>query len=119
MSVRSRETSNSGGKLYGITYIDYTTKNVFNGSSLGKEYSAKAIEERCGLNITVEEKSNHMYEKLPSKELLIEDLQYQKDTLTIPHLVRLLDLITRAEYSSDYITKQFKEKKKKRIQKRI
>lgn len=24
------------GQLYGITYIDHTTKNVFNGSSLGK-----------------------------------------------------------------------------------
>lgn len=31
------------GNLYGITYIDYTTKNVFNGSSLGKEYSAKLL----------------------------------------------------------------------------
>jgi hypothetical protein len=107
------------GKLYGITFIDYTTKNVFNGSSLGKEYSAKAIEERCGLKITGEQKENQIYKKLPFKELLIEDLQYQKDTLTIPHLVRLLDLITRAEYSSDYVTKQFKQKKKKRIQRRI
>lgn len=107
------------GNLYGITYIDYTTKNVFNGSSLGKEYSAKAIEERCGLKITGEQKENQIYEKLPFKELLIEDLQYQKDILTIPHLVRLLDLITRAEYSSDYVTKQFKQKKKKRIQRRI
>lgn len=109
----------SEGFLYGITYIDVTTKNVFNGSSLGKEYSAKGIEERCGLKITGEQKENQIYKKLPFKELLIEDLQYQKDTLTIPHLVRLLDLITRAEYSSDYVTKQFKQKKKKRIQRRI
>lgn len=84
-----------------------------------KEYSAKAIEERCGLKIVLEGKNNHVYEKLPSKELLSEDLQYQKDTLTIPNLVQLLDLITRAEYSSDYVTEQFKEKKKKRIQRRI
>ena len=103
------------GQLYGITYIDHTTKNVFNGSSLGKEYSAKAIEERCGLNVTVEEKRNQIYEKLPSKELLIDDLQSQTDTLTIPHLVKLLDLITRAEYSSDYVSKEFKGKKKRRI----
>lgn len=71
------------------------------------------------MKITGEQKENQIYEKLPFKELLIEDLQYQKDTLTIPHLVRLLDLITRAEYSSDYVTKQFKQKKKKRIQRRI
>ncbi|TCN49389.1 relaxase [Flavobacterium circumlabens] len=107
------------GQLYGITYIDHTTKNVFNGSSLGKEYSAKAIEERCGLKITTEGKGNHIYEKLPSKELLIDDLQYQKDTITIPNLVKMLDLITRAEYSSDYVAKQFRQKKKRRIQRRI
>ncbi|OXG05328.1 relaxase/mobilization nuclease-like protein [Flavobacterium araucananum] len=107
------------GQLYGITYIDHTTKNVFNGNSLGKEYSAKAIEERCGMKIAGEQKGNQIYEKLPAKELLIDDLQYQKNTITIPNLVKLLDLITRAEYSSDYVTKQFKQKKKRRIQRRI
>ena len=35
------------GQLYGITYLDHRTKCVFNGSSLGKQYSAKAISERC------------------------------------------------------------------------
>ena len=44
------------GLLYGITFIDHTTKNVFNGSSLGKQYSAKAIEERCRLKIAGEGK---------------------------------------------------------------
>ena len=33
--------------LYGITYIDHKTKSMFNGSELGKEYSAKAIMEKC------------------------------------------------------------------------
>jgi hypothetical protein len=102
------------GLLYGITYIDHTTKNVFNGSSLGKEYSAKAIEERCGLKIANEEKSNQLYEKILSTELLIQDLQFQKDTITIPHLVKLLDLLTHAEYSSDYIPNQLKKKKNMR-----
>ncbi|WP_428232731.1 relaxase/mobilization nuclease domain-containing protein [Flavobacterium sp.] len=104
----------SEGLLYGITYIDLITKNVFNGSSLGKEYSAKAIEERCGLKVAIEGKSNQIYENLPSKELLIDDLQYQKDTLTIPHLVKLLDVLMRAEYSSDYIQNQLKKKKSKK-----
>lgn len=34
------------GLLYGITYIDHKNKCVFNGSTLGKNYSAKAIMER-------------------------------------------------------------------------
>jgi len=36
------------GMIYGITYIDHQTKCVFNGSDLGKSYSAKMIQERCG-----------------------------------------------------------------------
>lgn len=104
----------SQGQLYGITYIDHTTKNVFNGSSLGKEYSAKAIEERCGFKIAGEEKRNQIYEKLHSKESSIDNLQQQKDTLTIPDLVKALDMLLRAEYSSEYIPNQLKNKRKKK-----
>lgn len=39
---------NNEGRLYGITYIDHRTRCVFNGSVLGKKYSAKGITERCG-----------------------------------------------------------------------
>ena len=39
---------NEAGQIYGITYVDFRTKCVFNGSDLGKQYSAKAISERCG-----------------------------------------------------------------------
>lgn len=33
--------------IYGITYIDHDSKSVFNGSELGKSYSANQIKERC------------------------------------------------------------------------
>lgn len=102
------------GHLYGITYVDHTTKNVFNGSSLGKLYSAKAIEERCGINIAGEEKRNQIYDKLPSKESLIDTFQNQKDRLTIPDLVKILDRLIQGEYSSDYIPNQLKNKRKKK-----
>jgi hypothetical protein len=38
---------NDDGLIYGITFIDHRSKVVFNGSALGKTYSAKAILERC------------------------------------------------------------------------
>ena len=38
---------NDKGILYGMTYVDYQTKCVFNGSDLGKEYSAGGIQRRC------------------------------------------------------------------------
>lgn len=35
------------GLVYGLTYVDLKTKCVFNGSVLGKTYSAKGMMERC------------------------------------------------------------------------
>ena len=39
---------NRYGLIYGIKYIDHKSKMVFNGSDLGKPYSAKMILEKCG-----------------------------------------------------------------------
>ena len=44
---------NDKGIIYGMTYIDYKTKCVFNGSDIGKEYSAKSILEKCGITQTL------------------------------------------------------------------
>lgn len=35
--------SGANGQVFGITYVDHRSKTVFNGSDLGKAYSAKAI----------------------------------------------------------------------------
>lgn len=34
---------NENGLIYGLTYVDHKNKTVFNGSDLGKDYSAKAL----------------------------------------------------------------------------
>lgn len=39
--VQFRE--NEKGRLYGITFVDHRSKCIFNGSDLGKEYSAAAL----------------------------------------------------------------------------
>ena len=36
---------NPEGCLYGITFIDHTTRTVFNGSRLGKAFSANVFNE--------------------------------------------------------------------------
>lgn len=38
---------NDAGMIYGITFVDHKTYAVFNGSALGKAYSAKGLQERC------------------------------------------------------------------------
>ena len=35
--------TNTDGRIYGITFVDHVRKTVFNGSDLGKNYSAQAI----------------------------------------------------------------------------
>ena len=40
---------NNTGIVYGLTYIDHKTKCVFNGSDIGKEYSANSILAKCGV----------------------------------------------------------------------
>jgi hypothetical protein len=37
---------NEDGFMYGLTFIDHRTKCIFNGSDIGKQYSAAAIQER-------------------------------------------------------------------------
>jgi len=46
--VHTAVRTNEQGFVYGLTFIDHQTKCVFNGSDLGKAYSAKTVLERCG-----------------------------------------------------------------------
>lgn len=47
-NINSIFRQNEQGLNYGITFVDNKNKTVFNGSDLGKAYSAKAIGERFG-----------------------------------------------------------------------
>ena len=38
---------NEAGLIYGLTYVDHYNKCVFNGSDLGKAYSARGLKNRC------------------------------------------------------------------------
>lgn len=44
--IRILFRKNVQGNVYGVTFIDNATRVVFNGSNLGKQYSAKAFMER-------------------------------------------------------------------------
>lgn len=52
---------NEAGLVYGLTYIDYQTKAVFNGSDIGKEYSAKGIMNRCTMSQSFETVIKEIY----------------------------------------------------------
>jgi hypothetical protein len=92
------------GQLYGITYVDHKTQCVFNGSRLGKEFSVKGILERCKLNI-----SHHETYYQKSNVFSSENLESHHSK------INPVDILLRAENTNDYIPKQFKQKKKRRI----
>src|SRR5690606_34441022 len=49
---------NEQGRLYGVTFIDHNTKSVFNGSDLGKSYSANALSQWFSNTKTIHSERN-------------------------------------------------------------
>ena len=101
--------TNTDGLVYGITYVDHTIKCVFNGSALGKEYSAKAIQERCGTATPLQTStiSNIAENELPNKGVIS----------SISEIVRLIDALIQPEYSGNYLPNALKKKRKKKKRK--
>jgi hypothetical protein len=80
---------------------------------LGKQYSAKGILERCEANNSSNE--NYYYQKS------ILNATENTKNLESEHFPKSnpLDILLRADNSNDYIPKQFKQKKKRRLRKGI
>lgn len=66
---------NDDGIIYGITYVDHKTKCVFNGSHLGKQYSANAIQQRCTTEQPTMQKEQPFEQSFRNENK--EDLQIQ------------------------------------------
>lgn len=49
--IRILLRQNVMGNIYGVTFIDNGTRSVFNGSSLGKQYRAKAFLQKIGFDV--------------------------------------------------------------------
>jgi hypothetical protein len=117
---------NPEGLLYGITYVDHTTKCVFNGSTLGKQYSAKAIQERCTSINQLEqnrksltsEKSHAITFETPKSEIMAtlfgDDFRDNKYTGSSTIMAQLAEMLTQAEQTANYLPYELRNKKKKR-----
>jgi len=118
ISVVKRLSSN--GSLYGLTYVDHITKQVCNGSELGKEYAAAGILKRCegsALKYTKNLVSDDSKLPLEIKNLLeIKDIL---DSKKIPSggLQELIQTLFEREFYTENISKEFKRKKKNRKRK--
>jgi hypothetical protein len=95
---------NEVGLLYGMTFVDHKSKSVFNGSKIGKEYSAKGVQEKCALN---QEKIGE--ENTYSRKEVVNILQEHRDSLEIKGLVDFLDVLMKVETSMNYVPRDLKK----------
>lgn len=104
---------NTEGLLYGVTYIDHTSKCVFNGSTLGSSYAAKAIQERCedvvikSQNMALDNSEHNEFQSTQNSISFISAEQVQK----------IIDSIISPEYNGEYIPKELKGRRQKRKRK--
>jgi hypothetical protein len=72
---------NDKGQVYGLTYIDYRTKSVFNGSDLGKSYSSAGIQERLDslrkdISVSGMEKNNTREKEQPQPSSTVNESKH-------------------------------------------
>ena len=70
---------NAEGRLYGITFVDNSTKCVFNGSDLGKGYSASAIQSKLAANPTEKTIEKNELKNSISTTGVQKDFTHQKE----------------------------------------
>lgn len=130
---------NDKGIIYGLTYIDHDKKCVFNGSDLGKQYSANAIQQRLGKQ-PLKQKEEPQEKQDPQQIKIPHQKQQEKNTeqKPIPFPVaydvekikpapaidfgdgkNMLQELIQSEYSNDAIPYELKKQKRKRKRKRL
>lgn len=107
---------NGDGVIYGLTYIDLKSKAVFNGSSLGKEYSAKAILERIHLAKIVNPETGFEKAVALGKGYPTELINENNSRVGYERLDEksALALLMQYEYASSNVPYEWKKKKKRR-----
>lgn len=121
--IRILFRENIQGQVYGVTFIDNATRAVFNGSDLGKAYSAKAFLERlqkpqAALSTTVPapmlpDRRGHQ-EALPSTTGFNSPVN-NYPAHNQPVIMTLVDTMLSDDYQEN-MPDPFRKKRKKRIQ---
>lgn len=116
---------NDEGRIYGLTYIDHNTKSVFNGSEIGKEYSAKAMKEKLA-RTKVPAQTTSQSEKQETKSVEKREENQQEATLKLPaekqqaitpdNESKLMEKLIQSEFSGGQVPHQLRKRKKKRKQ---
>ncbi|MFD2941809.1 relaxase/mobilization nuclease domain-containing protein [Flavobacterium notoginsengisoli] len=103
------------GLLYGLTYVDHVTKCVFNGSALGRNYSAKAVLERCTAGSEKEKKGSTEKVVLKGPDVDSKESSKAMDLLINP---KGLEELMKPVWQEDYVAGKFKVRRKKKRRKK-
>jgi hypothetical protein len=101
---------NESGRIYGVTFIDHQQKFAFNGSRLGKEFSANVFQQKFNGN----EQSSEL-EKSP--EFVLPKITSTPDS-TLEYLSKLLAFESRGENPEEEAFIRKIKRKKRRKKKR-
>ncbi len=124
--IHATMRQNNKGFVYGITYVDHKRGAVINGSELGKEYSAKAILEQCGLNqnlVLLQKMNSNNYSSNNTDKNESEQKQsLEANRSDTPELLkdlergveRTLEELVRAMPMDEYIPYELKQEKKQK-----
>ena len=115
-SIHTVLRQNNEGVIYGITYIDHRTKSVFNGSALGKQYSANGLQERCivvSSPVTaIKDSKGAGEEKNQSEKRQIVFQSSEKEKSVADN--SLLETLMNPKEGFDYVPWQLKKAKRKK-----
>jgi hypothetical protein len=115
-SIQTVLRQNKEGVIYGITYIDHRTKSVFNGSALGKQYSANGLQERCSAVSSpvaaIKDTKGAGEEKIQSEKRPIVFQPSEKEKSLADN--NLLETLMNPKEGFDYVPWQLKKSKRKK-----
>lgn len=110
---------NKDGIIYGLTYVDHRTKCVFNGSDLGKQYSAKGIQERCDVFEQLSKQSQSLQQVVQHNDSQNKTTTNQQQTslkaiVTTSNIERAVEDLLQPTQANNSLPHQFKKRKKKK-----
>lgn len=111
---------NAEGRLYGITFVDNQNKVVFNGSDLGKGYSAAAFQSRLSTvnkNTLTKDDTNSVSSSGNLQKDLRPQKQQEKAIATTSKNEGLLDILLSAKEQYDNTPNNLLKKKRKKKKK--
>ncbi|MCP1301472.1 relaxase/mobilization nuclease domain-containing protein [Chryseobacterium sp. S0630] len=128
MGINTVIRRNEAGRIYGMTFIDHNSKTVWNGSNLGKEYSAAVFNDLWKDQEHLKRPSNEKQAEIelpptnqflplqlhPLFGFLNDDNDDLRDTESVDSFPGLLPTVQGEDYEEQVFSQQMRKWKKKR-----